>query len=102
MKASLIAQRQVYDAIIAKRGILKIGVTSKMIGYVSQSYSRYLEGLKREKEQISDEGKKAKDKKMATECIKILRHQRLQVKQSMKNEIQDIDRNILDLEMSKK
>ena len=101
-ETSLIAQRQVYDAIIANGGVLKIEVTSKMLTYAIQSRSRYQECLKRKREQVSDEERKAKARKMAADHIKILGEKRLQLKEKMRNELNDIDRNIVELEMSRK
>ena len=100
-EASLIAQRQVYDAIIAKGGVLKIDVTREMLTYATQSHSRYHECLKRKREQVSDEERKAKERKRAAESIKILEEKRLQLKEKMKDELNDINRNIVDLKCQK-
>jgi hypothetical protein len=98
---SLIAHRRVYDSIIAKGGICNIDVSSKMIGYVTQSCSRYFQGLKRKKEEISDEEEQVKERKMVTNRIKKYKDQRFKITQNLSKEINTIDRNLLDLEMSK-
>ena len=45
-KESLIAQRRVYDAIVASGGVLNVNITSGMLTYARQSHSRYQECLK--------------------------------------------------------
>ena len=62
---SLIAQCRVYDSIVASGGVLNVNITSGMLTYARQSHSRYQECLKQKREKITNEEKKAKERKRA-------------------------------------
>ena len=69
---SLIAQRRVYDSVVASGGVLNVNITSGMLTYPRQSHSRYQECLKQKREKATNEEKKAKERKRAAEQIKVL------------------------------
>ena len=62
---SLIAQRRVYDSIVARGGVLNVNITSGMLIYARKSHSRYQECLKQKPEKATNEEKKAKERKRA-------------------------------------
>ena len=70
-EVSLVAQRQVYDAIKAKGGILNVNITSEMLTYAKQSHTRYQECLKQAKEKIRAKEMQAKERKRVAEQIKV-------------------------------
>ena len=57
---SLIAQRRVYDSIVASGGVLSVNITSGMLAYARQSHSRYHECSKQKQEKATNDEKKAK------------------------------------------
>ena len=77
---SLIAQRRVYDSVVASGGVLNVNITSGMLTYARQSHSRYQECLKQKREKATNEEKKAKEKKRAAEQIKVLEEKRSKIK----------------------
>ena len=78
---SLIAQRRVYDSVVASGGVLNVNITSGMLTYARQSHSRYQECLKQKREKATNEEKKAKEKKRAAEQIKVLEEKRSKIKE---------------------
>ena len=75
-EVSLVAQRQVYDAIKAKGGILNVNITSEMLTYAKQSHTRYQGCLKQVEEKIRAKEMHAKERKKAAEQIKVLEAKR--------------------------
>ena len=99
---SLIAQRRVYDSIVARGGVLNVNITSGMLIYASKSHSRYQECLKQKPEKATNEEKKAKERKRAAGQIKVLKEKRSKIKETAQQELRDIDRVISELEVSRK
>ena len=100
-KVSLVAQRQVYDAIKAKGGILNVNITSEMLTYAKQSHTRYQECLKQAKEKIRAKEMQAKERKRVAEQIKVLEAKH-SMKENFHQELKTIDREIAELKILKK
>ena len=64
---SLVAQRRVYDSIVASGGVLNVNITSGMLTYARQSHSRCQECLKQQREKATNKEKKVKERKRAAE-----------------------------------
>ena len=60
---SLIAQRRVYDSIVASGGVLNVNITSGMPTYARQSHSHYQECLEQKREKSTNEEKKGQREK---------------------------------------
>ena len=101
-EVSFVAQRQVYDAIKAKGGILNVNITSEMLTYAKQSHTRYQECLKQAKEKIRAKEMQARERKRAAEQIKVLEVKRSKLKENVHQELKTIDRKIAELEILKK
>ena len=99
---SLIAQRRVYDSVVASGGVLNVNISSGMLTYARQSHSRYQECLKQKREKATNEEKKAKERKRAAEQIKVLEENRSKIKETAQQQLRSIDRVISELEVSRK
>ena len=73
-----------------------------MLTYATQSHSRCQECLKQKREKTINVEKKAKERKRASEQIKVLEEKRSKIKETAQHELRDIDRVISELEMSRK
>ena len=101
-EVSLVAQRQVYNAMKAKGGILNVNITSEMLTYAKQSHASYQECLKQAKEKIRAKEMQAKERKRGAEQIKVLEAKRSKLKENVHQELKTIDREIAELEILKK
>ena len=99
---SLIAQRRVYDSIVASRGVSNVNITSGMLTDASQSHSCYQQCLKQKREKATNEEKKAKERKRAAEQIKVLEENRSKIKETAQQQLRGIVRVISGLEVSRK
>ena len=97
---SLIAQRRVYDSIVASGGVLNVNITSGMLTFARQSHSSYQECLTQKQEKATNEEKKAKERKMAAEQIKVWEEKISKIKETAQQELRDIGRVISELEVS--
>ena len=95
-EVSLIAQRQVYDAIKAKGGILNVNITNEMLTYAKQSTldTRYQECSKKAKEKIRAKEMQAKERKRVAEQIKVSEAKRSKLKENVHQELKTINREI--------
>ena len=60
---SLVAQRQVYDAVLAAGGVTAVEVDKSLLQFVRSSHSRYLECLRKKRLSTHDEEQKASERK---------------------------------------
>ena len=97
---SLIAQRRVYDSVVASGGVLNVNISSGMLTYARQSHSRYQECLKQKREKATNEERK--ERKRAAEQIKVLEENRSKIKETAQQQLRSIDRVISELEVSRK
>jgi len=95
---SLIAQRQVYDAVLACGGVAAVEVDKSLLQYVRGSHFRYQECLRKKRMSIQDEEQKASDRKRAADQIKVLKAKKNKMAQTVALESNNIDRDIADLE----
>ena len=94
--------RRVYDSIVASEGILNVNITSGVLTYARQSHLRYQGCLKQKREKATNEEKNDKERKRAAEQIKVLEEKRSKIKETVQQELRDIDRVISELEVSQK
>src|SRR6266516_3466585 len=70
---SVVAQRQVYDAVHDAGGIAGINVNKSMLQFVRGARSRYEQCLELKRRDTADNVRKAADRRRAAEEIKVLR-----------------------------
>ncbi|KAJ8866601.1 hypothetical protein PR048_032461 [Dryococelus australis] len=73
---SLIAVRQVYDAVLAAGGVEKVSITKGLVCSVRNAQSQYLEALKQQKADKEVEQHAEREKKRRQEIVKELEIQR--------------------------
>ena len=86
------AQQTIYDSVKAVGGIFNRNVTSGMLTYVRQSHLRYQACLKQRRPVASKEEEKPKERKRATEKIKVLEEKRSKINEAAQQEVRVIDR----------
>ena len=69
---SLVAQRQVYDAVLAAGGVAAVEIDKSMLQHVRGAHSRYQECLRKKRISTDEEARKASDRKRAADQIKQL------------------------------
>ena len=95
---SLVAQRQVYDAVLAAVGVTAVEVDKSLLQFVRSSHSRQLECLRKKRLSTHDEEQKASERKRAIDQIKLLRAKKARIAETVAAESQNIDRDIAELE----
>jgi hypothetical protein len=95
---SLIAQRVVYDAINAAGGVLEVNVTKGMMHSVRAARSRYDDALRRNREAISEEEKRAGDRKRIASQIKSLEGKKAKLMQAVASDKEMIESQIKELQ----
>jgi len=98
LEESLVAQRQVYDAVLAAGGVAAVEINKSMLQFVRGSHSRYEDCLQRKRRSQDVETRKDADRKRAAEQIKQLKLKKAKIAESVATESKSIDRDIADLE----
>jgi SMC interacting uncharacterized protein involved in chromosome segregation len=95
---SLVAQRQVYDAVNAAGGVAAVEVDKSMLQHVRAAHSRYQECLRKKRITTDEEARKASERKRAADQIKLLRSKKAKMAETVAMETQNIERDIVELE----
>jgi len=66
---SVVAQRLAYDSVTAAGGITSVNIDKSMMNYVRSSRGRYMDELKRKRDEQSAEDRKRQERKRAAEAI---------------------------------
>lgn len=94
---SVIAQRQIYDAVLAVGGVLNITINQKMRNYVKSSYNKYSQALKNKRQETKAISEAVKEREIAKVKIKQLEQKRKLLSDQTNFECQQLEREIFDL-----
>lgn len=95
---SVVAQRLVYDSITAAGGITSVNIDKSMMNYVRSSRGRYMDELKRKRDEQSADDRKRQERKRAAEAIQSLKAKKRKLEADAAHETRVIDSEIADLE----
>lgn len=91
---SLIAQRIIFDSVIAAEGVEKIGITTAMIHSARNAHARYKEALEGRKQEENVRKLKADLKRKVVEQEKELKIKKQKLLEKAENEAAAIDRQL--------
>jgi hypothetical protein len=95
---SIVGQRHVYHAVQSVGGVMNVNIDKSMLQYVRGSRARYMEDLKRKREQKADEDRKTDERKRAAETIKMLKSKKAKLMAAAASESGSLDQQITELE----
>lgn len=91
----LIAQRQIYDALIVARGVQNITITKSLLHSARNAHSRYVESMEQRKKQLITEERTYVEKKtLALELAKLENEKCELIKQTKEKEVLFTEKNI--------
>ena len=99
---SVVAQRVVYDGIQSVGGIMNINIDKKLLQYVRGSRARYMDELKRKREQKAKDESQNDERKRAAQTLKMLKSKKAKVLQAAAAETSSLDTQIAELEKAVK
>lgn len=91
MESSLIARRQVYDAILNKNGATSVEITKKMKLYCKNAHFRYTQAIEESKKRDDEDNRKVEKRKMVMAEINKLEKKKLKINDIANYESKNID-----------
>lgn len=88
---SLVAQRQVYDAIMYHGGVEKVKINNNLIHAVRNSSDRYYDALKKKKEKEDEISKEKARKRHNTEMLRTLAQKKAKLLEEARRKVEEVE-----------